>query len=166
LAAQERDTQHLRQETGDRVLQLQLQLDQTRQELEGEVAKAHVQQKVERELQQGLTSAMQDQLELKRQLQQAQEGAAQELAQERRVVELQQEQLARWQNRHDDVVKENERLQHTAEQALKSSDQELQAVQEKLEANMWRLFKSKRRPMKQNWCRSKNAPSLPLLATC
>jgi nucleoprotein TPR len=134
LAAQQRDTQHLRQETGDRVLQLQLQLDRTRQELEGEVAKAQVQQKLERDLQRRLSAAMQDQLELKLQLQQEQEEAAQQLAQERRVVELQEEHLARWQNRYDDVVRENERLQRTAEQALQASDQELRGAQEQLEA--------------------------------
>jgi nucleoprotein TPR len=141
LAARQQDYQHLRQETGDRAIQLQLQLDQTSNELAAAEAKLSVQHKLERDLQQRLSVSTRDNLDLKLQLQQTEEVSAQELEQERRVIDLQKDHIARWQKRYDDIVRENENLKRTAEKALTAGDEEIEAAKERLETKYIAIIK-------------------------
>lgn len=141
LQAKQHDYQHLQQDSRDRAIQWQLQLDQTSNELTAANAKLSVQHKLERDLQDKLQVLTRDNLDLKVTSQNQQETAAAELLEERRVIELQKEHLLQWQQRYETVVRENEHLKRTAQQALAAGDQELEAVKQALEAKYTGLLK-------------------------
>ena len=134
LITKQKEYQHLRQESYDHTIQLQLQYDQTSNELIAVDTKFKMQQKLEYQLQQQIQQMTSDNIQLKLQLQQLEQTSQQEIQQQQLLIAKQKEHMDKWQTRYDDVVRENETLQRTAQEAMTASQSEIQTIQEQMEA--------------------------------
>lgn len=132
LAAKHKDYQHLQQDSRDRAIQWQLQLDQRSDQLAAAEAQLSLQRRLEQGMQDKLNLFTRDNLDLKLQLQESTETSAAELQEERRQVALQKEKLAWWQQQYDDIVKTQEAMQKTAAVALTTGDAEWERARQEL----------------------------------
>ena len=134
LVTKQKEYQHLRQESYDHTIQLQLQYDQTSNELIAIDTKYKTQLKLEYQLQQQIQQMTSDNIQLKLQLQQLEQTSQQEVQQQQLLIDKQKEHMEKWQVRYDDIVRDNETLQRTAQEAMTASQNEMQTLQEQLEA--------------------------------
>ena len=126
LQAKSQDYQKLQQESRDRAIQLQLQLDQVIGEKDAAEARVDELQKMERRLQNQVEDLSRDILETKQDITDLRETTDIEVREERRVVEVQKEHLHRWEIRYNDVVRENESLKQAAKEAMEASKLEVE----------------------------------------
>lgn len=141
LQAKSTDYTRVRQESRDRAIQLQLQLDQTTDDKAAAEARVDALQKMERALQTKLDELSHGILQTRQELATVKETTEQEIHEERRIVTLQKDQLDRWQHRYNDVVRENEGLKQAASEAIQCHEQELERERDQLEQKYVTILK-------------------------
>ncbi|GKY93679.1 hypothetical protein MPSEU_000335200 [Mayamaea pseudoterrestris] len=133
LADKQKQISKLRQDNGDHLLQVQLQLDVIANEKEAAVAKYNEVSKMELRLQEKVTELSRDLLELKHEKTQLEHDHEVELADERKLTDMQKRQIEQWKQRCQSLEKQNEALQQAAEQAVTLADQEKLDLRKELE---------------------------------
>lgn len=144
LEAKQKDCQRVQTQSRDRILQLQLQLNQNTDELAEAQTKLSVLEKVESDLQHKLSQLTKDNLALKTEMQEAEVAARKDLQDKDRICELQKEHIARWKMRCEDAQRENENLQTTAQKALEAGDDELEDAKKELKAKYSALLEEQK----------------------
>lgn len=140
LDSKSKDYQRLKQEARDRSLQFHLQLDQIVADKEDAQARLDAVEQLERDAQEKIMLLSKDLLQTKQELSQVQETSHELIQDERRLVQVQKEHLERWEQRYNDVVRQNETLKQTANQAMQQSEQEIEQIKADLETQYKQLL--------------------------
>ena len=161
LQAKSHDYQHLQQESRDRSLQLQLQLEHTTNERDAAQVRLEALQQMEEELQEKVNLLSKDILMSKQDLISVQETSEAAVREERRLVRVQEEHIQRWQQRYNDVVRENEGLKELANRAMEANDSELKDVRKELESKYQKLLKEQAAAYEEKLHSQAAVPALP-----
>jgi len=132
--------QRLQNETHDRQLQLQLQLQQTENEKEAFSVREQELRKIEGRLQTQVEQLSRDLMLAKQEVANVKESTALEVQQEQKLANLQKEHLVRWEQRYNDVVRENESLKSAASDAQTMLDRRIGEARSEVEAKYKQLL--------------------------
>jgi nucleoprotein TPR len=144
LEAKQKDCQHVQTQSRDRILQLQLQLNQSSDELANAQTTLSILQKVEHDLQTKLSVLTKDHLDLKLAQADAAAAAAQDLHDKQHIVDLQKEHIARWKKRCQDLEQDNEQMQQTAQKAMAASDREIEQIKSDMDTKYLALMQEQK----------------------
>ena len=133
LEAKTQAYQRLQQESHDRQLQLQLQLQQTENDKESFAVREEELRKIERRLQTQVEQLSRDMMLAKQELASVKETTAMELQEEQKLANLQKEHIVRWEQRYNNVVRENEAMKSAAAEAQALLDQQLEDARNEVE---------------------------------
>lgn len=140
LQQKSEDYNRLQQESRDRAVQLHMQLDQTTNEKKTAEVTLQAVKQIETGLQEKVEQLSQDLLSAKQELVAVQENHEDQLREERRLVQLQKDHLERWQQRYNDVVRQNEGMKEAASRAMEANEDEINRVRLELETEFQRLL--------------------------
>ncbi|GAX16077.1 nucleoprotein TPR [Fistulifera solaris] len=138
------DYNRLQQESRDRTLDLHMQLDQTTTEKKTVEATLQVVKQTEVELQERVDQLSRDLLSVKQELVAVQETSEDQLREEKRLVQLQKDHLERWQQRYNDVVRQNEDMKEAAARAMEANEEELSRLRVELETESKQLLEQQK----------------------
>ncbi|GAX28927.1 nucleoprotein TPR [Fistulifera solaris] len=134
------DYNRLQQESRDRTLDLHMQIDQTTTEKKTVEASLQIVKQTEVELQQKVDRLSRDLLSTKQELVAVQETSEDQLRAEKKLVQLQKDHLERWQQRYNDVVRQNEDMKEAAARAMEANEEELSSLRLELETEKQQLL--------------------------
>lgn len=127
LSSKSKQYQHLKHESSDRTIQLQMQLDQTISEKDALTARLTALENIEQKLQENMNNLTTDNFNYKQELSTSKETFDLEIHEHKRIISLQKEQISSWSHRYDDLVKENENLKSTANQGMEVRNKETES---------------------------------------
>lgn len=164
--------QHLQRESQDRTTQLQLQLDQTMNDKNALSARLSSLEKIERQLQDNVNQLSIDNLNGKQEYSRNKEKYELELHDVNKIMSVQKDEIIRWEQRYDDVVRQNETLKATAKEAIELSEKEHESELRIMEQKFTTLlqkrqeqFEKQRRENSSNLLQQQQLVDRPALIT-
>ncbi|KAL7561603.1 hypothetical protein ACA910_004191 [Epithemia clementina (nom. ined.)] len=134
--------QRLQHEAHDRQLQLQLQLQQTENDRDAQRVQKEELLKIEGRLQTKVEQLSHDIMLAKQELASVKESTALEVQEERKFANLQKEHLVRWEQRYNQVVRENEAMKEAAAKVQASLDAQLEQARLEVETKYKKLLET------------------------
>jgi len=125
--------QRLQQESHDRQLQLQLQLQQTENDKESHAVREEELHKIEGRLQNKVEELSRDLMLARQETANLKESTALEIQQEQKLANLQKEHLVRWEQRYNDVIRENEAIKTAAADAQSMLNEQVEKARLEVE---------------------------------
>ena len=141
LEAKGKEYQRLLQESRDRQLQLQTQLQHTENEKISATAKNAELNDLQNRLHDQVEKLTEDLKKKTQEMIHLQETTELEVQQERRYVQQQQEQLSLWEQRYNDAVRENQSLKAAAARATEATEHDVDAIRNELKEKYEKLLK-------------------------
>lgn len=162
LDTRRNDFQRLLQESRDRQMQLQtqLQVNETAK-IETETKNAEL-EKMQHRLQEQVEKLTLDLTRKTQEMIHLQETTELEVQEERNYVQQQQNQLTRWENRYNDVVRENESLKAAAKRASEATERDIQAIKDELKEKYDKLLRDQQQDYESRLAQAPTViPALP-----
>jgi nucleoprotein TPR len=140
--ARRNDYQRVLQDSRDRQMQLQTQLQMNESaKIETETKNAEL-EKIQTRLQEQVEKLTLDITRKTQEMIHLQETTELEVQQERKLIQQQQDQIGRWEQKVNDLVRENESLKAAAKEASQMMEQNIQTIQDDLKEKYDELLRN------------------------